>query len=64
VRSLAAGVQVSELCEPLRLDVVLALAGPVQHATTSCEAQQIVCAGAPATDEAEDLVREQAQLSA
>jgi len=60
---LRARLEVAELGQALGLDVVLALAGPVEHAPAPRHAQEVVRAGAVAAHEAEDLVREQAQLS-
>ena len=61
---LLAGFEVAELREPLRLGVVLALAGPVEHPAALRHPQQVVRARAPAADEAEDLVGEEAELRA
>ena len=61
---LASCLEVAETGESLGLDVVLALTCPVEHAPAACHAQEVVRAGAAAADEAEDLVREEAQLSA
>src|SRR5262249_16242152 len=60
---LLACLQVSELGQSFRLDVVLALTRPGEEAATPCHPQQVVCACASLPDKAEDLVREQAQLS-
>ena len=60
----ASCLEVAELREPLWLDVVLALSGPVEHAPPSRHPQEVVRPRAAATDEAEDLVREEAELSA
>ena len=60
---LLARVQVTEAGQPLRFGVVLALARPGQHATALGQAQQVVGARALAADEAEDLVREEGQVS-
>ena len=61
---LLARLEVAEPGEPLRLDVVLALAGPVEHPAAPRHAQQVVGAGARPADEAEDLVGEEGQLVA
>ena len=58
------GLEVPEPGEPLRLRVVLALSSPVEHAPAPGQPQEVVRAGALAPDEAEDLVREQAQVTA
>src|SRR4051812_46798586 len=60
---LLASLEVAEPLEPLRLDVVLALAGPREDAITLREAQQVVGARATTADETEDLVREEGQLA-
>ena len=57
-------LEVAEPGEPLRLRVVLALAGPVEHAAATREAEEIVGARTSAPDEAQDLVREEAQVIA
>jgi osmotically-inducible protein OsmY len=57
-----AGLQVAELREPLRLDVVLALAGPIEHAAAPGHAQQVVRTRSAAADETEDLVGKERQL--
>ena len=59
---LLARLQVAELREPLRLDVVLALPRPVEDAPAPRHLEQVVRAHALAPDEAEDLVGEQAEL--
>ena len=59
---LLARLQVAQLGQPLRLDVVLALARAVEDAAALGHPQQVVRAGAGAADEAEDLVREEAEL--
>ena len=56
-------VQVAEAREPLRLGVVLALAGPVQDSAAADHPSEVVRRCATAPDEAEDLVREEAQTS-
>ena len=59
---LLARLEVAELGQPLGLDVVLALARPVEEAVALGHPQQVVRADALAADEAEDLVGEQAEL--
>jgi hypothetical protein len=59
---LLAGLEVTELGEPLGLYVVLALACPVEDAAAAGHPQQIMRAGALVTHEPEDLVGEQAEL--
>ena len=51
---LRARLEVSQLREPLGLDVVLALPGPVEHPPAPRHAQQVVRTGAVAADETED----------
>ncbi|HEU0335437.1 MAG TPA: MMPL family transporter, partial [Gaiellaceae bacterium] len=60
---LAPRFEVAEPGQPLRLDVVLALARPVEHAPAARHPKQVVRARAPAPDEREDLEREQGQLA-
>ena len=60
----ASCLEVAELREPLWLDVVLAFSGPVEHPPLSRHPQEVVRARAAATDEAENLVREQTEFSA
>ena len=57
-------LEVAEPCEPLWLDVVLALSGPVEDSAALGHPKKVVRAGAAATDEPEDLVREEAELRA
>ena len=59
---LLARLEVAELGQPLGLDVVLAFARPVEDPAAPGHLQQVVRAHALAADEAEDLVREQAEL--
>jgi hypothetical protein len=59
---LGARRQVSELGQPLGLDVVLALTGPVEDPTVPRHPEEIVRPGLVRADEAEDLVGEQAQF--
>ena len=59
---LLARLEVAEPGQPLGLDVVLALAGPVEQAVALGHPQEVVRAHALAADEAEDLVREEAEL--
>ena len=54
--------EVAEFGQAFRLDVVLALAGPVEHPSAACHLQQVVSPRSAATDETEDLVREQAEF--
>src|SRR5262249_32675419 len=60
---LCARGEVAELREPLRLDVVLALPGPVEDPAVPRHLQEVVRAGSAVADEAEDLVREEAELA-
>src|SRR6059036_2016107 len=60
---LLAGGEIAEPREPLRLGVVLALAGPGEHPAPLCEPQEVVGAGAGSPDEAENLVGEEAELT-
>ena len=60
----ASCLEVAELREPLWLGVVLAFSGPVEHSPPLRHPQEVVRARAAATDEAENLVREEAEFSA
>ena len=59
---LGARRQVSELGEPLGLDVVLALTGPVEDPAVLRHPEEIVRAGPAGAYQAKDLVGEQAQF--
>jgi hypothetical protein len=61
---LSARREVAKTGESLGLGVVLALTRPGEEPSTPCQAQQIVWPGTLASDEAENLVREQAELGA
>ena len=62
-RLLARG-EVAEPREPLRLDVVLALAGPREEAAAPRDAQEVVRARAAPAHERERLVREEGEFVA
>src|SRR5262249_45985130 len=57
------GLEVAELGEALRLDVVLALPGPGEHPAALRHAEQVVRTRATASDEPEDLVRKEGQVA-
>src|SRR5579862_7503944 len=59
-----ARLEVAELREALRLDVVLALAGPGEEAAPAGDTEQVVGTGSASPHEGEHLVREEGELVA